>query len=159
MRWPTWPGRPRPTTSNGTSTTYWMRRSTNRFPPATRRLWAAPAEPLAGEHRAPFMRHQQVVHVVRMLLFDLQNTLQHGARPRVIIAEIADEFAVVIHRDSLGDQIFLDHLDQILCIAVFRSRTRGQAGGVEIGPSAELIDALRDLVHVAGLFLGVLRKF
>ena len=43
--------------------------------------------------------------------------------------------------------------------AVFRGRARGQAGGIEIGFAAELIDALRDLVHVARLFLGVLREF
>ena len=31
--------------------------------------------------------------------------------------------------------------------------------GIEIGLSAELIDALGDLVHVPLLFLGVLREF
>jgi hypothetical protein len=30
----------------------------------------APNErPLAGKHRAPFVRHQQVMHIVRMLFF------------------------------------------------------------------------------------------
>src|ERR1700682_2770295 len=94
-----------------------------------------------------------------MLFFDRENTFHHGAGTGVIVPEIANELAIVIHGDALGDEIFFDHLHQIVRAAVFRRRAGRQAVRVEIGLSAELIDALRDLLHVIGLVLGVLREF
>jgi hypothetical protein len=63
---------------------------------------------------------QQVVHVVRVLLFDDQSVLEHLARTRIAVTEVADELAVVIDGDALGDQVLLDHFDQLLRRAVFR---------------------------------------
>src|ERR1700679_2307731 len=152
--------------SGGIAPIYWTRPSTNPSPPATRLRWAAAANPataatanLTREHGAPLVRHQKVVHVVRVLFFNGENPFQHAARPGIVVSEIADQFAIVIDGDAFGDQVFLDHLDQIGRLAVFGGRACRQAGRIEVGHAAQLVDALGDLVHVALLFLGVLRKF
>src|ERR1700744_3493253 len=98
----------------------WTRRWRNHSPPATPRQWA---DLTSRKHGAPFVRHEKIVHVIRVLLFHDQNAFEHGSRTRILIAEIADQLTVVIHRNSFRYQIFLDHLDEI-------------AGGAEFGGSA-----------------------
>src|ERR1700744_2679031 len=100
-----------------TSKTCSMRHSMSPFPPATRLPWAAatdetmnragsPARPMALllQHGVAFVSHQQVVHVVCMLFFLQKNAFEHGTGAGIIIAEVADQLAVVIDGDPLGNQ-------------------------------------------------------
>ena len=80
----------------------WTRPSAADFAPATFLM-----------NGPPFVRHQQVVHVVGMLFLGRENPLEHHARGRVLLAEVADQLAIVIDRDPLGDQVLLQHLDEI----------------------------------------------
>src|SRR5580698_6165481 len=104
------------------------------------------------------MGHQQIMHIIGMLFFYGQNSFQHLSRPRIIVTEVTSEFAIVIYRDPLRDEVFLDHVDQILSSTVFGGSARSQSGGIEIRLAPELIDALGDLIHVLALFLGMLRE-
>jgi hypothetical protein len=56
------------------------------------------------EHGLAFVRDQQIVHVVGMLFFNAQDLLQHGLGAGIVVAEIADQLAIMVHRDALGDQ-------------------------------------------------------
>jgi hypothetical protein len=66
------------------------------------------------------MRYQQVVHVVCMLFFLGQNAFQHDARGGIIFSKIADQFAVMLNRYPLGQQVYRS--------ACLRSRTRRRNG-------------------------------
>jgi hypothetical protein len=79
-----------------------------------------------------------------MLFFDQQYTLKHCARPRVSVAKVANQLAIMIDSDSFGDEILLDHLDQVVRVPVLRRRARRQASGVKIRLASELIDTLGD---------------
>src|ERR1700722_1105475 len=127
MRSRTWRSTRRDRMSSGMSMSCWTKRWRSPSPPAIHRRSAGAIENrgaggaasvmvrrLARQHGAPFVRHQQVVHVVRMLFFDLQDTFQHRARSRIVIAEIADELAVMIHGDPFCNEILLDHFNQII---------------------------------------------
>ncbi len=94
-----------------------------------------------------------------MLFLDRQDALDHGAGGRIVVAEVADQFAVVIDRDALGDQVLADHGDQGVGGDVFRGRLAGQVGRIEVGDAAQLVDALGHLHGVALLVLGVLLEF
>ena len=84
-------------------------------------------EPLAVKKRPALMGYQKIVHVVRMIFFLRQDAFEHDARRRILVAEIADEFAVVFNRDPLGNQVLFDHRDEVLRAAVLRGRTRLQS--------------------------------
>jgi hypothetical protein len=49
---------------------------------------------------------QEILHVTGMFFLDRQNGLQHDARGRIVVAEEANQFAVVMHRNTFRDQIF-----------------------------------------------------
>jgi hypothetical protein len=49
-----------------------------------------------------------------------------------MVGEVTDQLAVVIDGDSLGDQIFLDHFDQLVGLAVFGCRAGRQSLGVDV---------------------------
>jgi len=53
------------------------------------------------------MGDQEVVHIVGMLLFVGENSFQHYAGGRILFAEIADQFPIMLARDALGNEIFL----------------------------------------------------
>src|SRR5471032_3450212 len=59
---------------------------------------------LLFQHGLAFMRHQQIVHIVGMLFLDPQYLLQHALGAGIVIAEIADQLAIMVHRDAFGDQ-------------------------------------------------------
>ena len=55
---------------------------------------------------------------VGMLFFNAQYSLQHGLGAGIVVAEIADQLAIMVHRDTLGDQILLDHVHQIFAFDI-----------------------------------------
>ena len=68
------------------------------------------------------MGDQKVVHVVGMLFLDPEDAFDHHPRAGIVIAEIADQFAVMIDRDALGDQVLADQFDQIAALRILRGR-------------------------------------
>src|SRR5471030_110998 len=101
---------------------------------------------------------QQGLHVLGVLLFLLQDVLEHAPRGGVVIAEPADHLQVRLDGDALGDEVLLDHVDQRVALHVLRVAAGEQACRVEVGRAVELGDALRDHVGVLLLFAGVLRE-
>ena len=59
------------------------------------------------------VRGEQVGHVVGVLFFNREDRFEHDPRRRVLLTEERDQLSVVLDRDPLGDQVFLDHPDQI----------------------------------------------
>jgi len=49
-----------------------------------------------------------------------QNPLEKHPRDRIPIAEVAHHLTVGLDRDALGDQIFFDHVDQVLALDALR---------------------------------------
>ena len=82
----------------------------------------------------------------------------HAPRRGVLVAEVADHLAVAVDRDALGDQVFLDHVDEAWSPSTYSAWLRvGEAVGVEVRGALQLHDAPRDLVGVYLLLVGVLR--
>ena len=67
----------------------------------------------------------------------------------------APQRATVTARDTLGNEIFFDHLYQIGSIGILRCRAGCQPFRVEIRPSTQLINAFGDFPHVHRFFRGV----
>ncbi len=97
------------------------------------------------------MRHKEVVHVCRMLFFLSQNLFQHDPCRRILVSEIADQFARVLNRDPFSDQVLLDHINQLIRLAIFGIGTRSQSGRIHVGDTATLEQSDR-LLRVA--FIG-----
>src|SRR6185503_13846301 len=110
------------------------------------------------EHRFALMSHQQIVHVVGVLFFHSQDLFEHSSGRGIVIAEVANELAIVVYRNPLRDQVLLDHVDQRFRAAVFRGGTRRQPARIEVRGAAELIDALGNAVHVLPFLVRVLLK-
>src|SRR2546425_4034909 len=72
------------------------------------------------EHRLSLMADEQVVHVVCVLFLLRQDSLEQHARGRVLVSEIAHHLAVRLDGDALGDQVFLDHVDQVPAFDILR---------------------------------------
>ena len=53
-----------------------------------------------------------------------EDVLEHPAGRRVLVAQPADDLAVALDRHPLGDQVFLDHLEQVRCSRRTRSGER-----------------------------------
>ncbi len=90
------------------------------FAPLTRR-----------QHWAPFVSDQQVVHIVRVLFLDAENAFEHDPGGRVVVAEVADELAIVLDGDPLGYEVFPNHVDQVLAFGVLRGGAGRQALRIE----------------------------
>ena len=94
-----------------------------------------------------------------MLFLDAENCLEHHARGRILVAEIADQFAVVIDCDPFGDVILADHVDERRAFGVLRGRTLRERLGIKVGRPAELVDALGNGHHVDLFFFCMLGEF
>ena len=79
---------------------------------------------------------EQIQHIAGVLLLDRKNRLEHRARGRIIVAEEADQFPIMVDGDPLGYEILLDHFDQIGAGGIFGRRPGRQARRVEIGYAA-----------------------
>jgi len=105
------------------------------------------------------MNRQQIEQVRCMLFLHCKNGFEHRARCGIIVGEVADQFAIVIYGDAFRDQIFADHTDQIRACDVLRRRAASETFRIEIGITAELIDALGDSEGMLHLLARVLREF
>jgi hypothetical protein len=95
---------------------------------------------LLFEHRPALMSDQQVVHVVRVLFLLRQNPLEQHARGHILVAEMAHHIPVRLDGDALGNQIFFDHVDQVLTLDILRGRAGDDTVRIEVWLTAELID-------------------
>src|SRR5579863_6599564 len=111
---------------------------------------------LLFQHRSPLMGDQKVVHVVGMLFLDPQDGFDHYPGTGIVIAEIADQFAVMIDRDAFGNQVFADQFHQIAALRILRGRSGGEPFRVEIRLAAKLVDALGNLLRMSPFVLGML---
>lgn len=69
---------------------------------------------LFRKHWLALMGDQKVVHVAGVLLLDSQDFLKHDPRRGVVVAKKPDQFAVVVHGDPFGNEVLLDHVNEIL---------------------------------------------
>ena len=91
-----------------------------------------------------------------MFFFDRQDRFHHPPRRRISIAEIADDVAIAVDRDALGDQILLDHVERASSPSTYSAWLRlVRLSGAEVGFAAELDDAFGDLVGVPQLLVRV----
>src|SRR2546427_13116010 len=65
------------------------------------------------EHRLSLMADEQVLHAACVLFLLRPDPLEQHARGPVLVSEIALPLAVRFDGDALGDQVFLDHVDQV----------------------------------------------
>src|SRR6266851_3907088 len=126
----------------------------------TRRCIARPPRSVldAGRLVARVERLEQRGQVVGVLLFLGEDLLHHAPRGGIVVAEEADDFQIRLDGDALGDEVFLDHVDERYALGVLRVAARDQPGGVEVGRAAELADALGDHIGVPLFLDGVLHE-
>jgi hypothetical protein len=67
-----------------------------------------------------------------MLLFDPNDSLDHDAGGRIIVAEVANEFAIMPNRDTFGDGDLADHVDKGRALGIVRRGPRCKEIGIEI---------------------------
>src|SRR5438094_557907 len=142
---------------SATATSAWKRSTSDRGP--VEASCAAPAVSiLLLEHRPTFMGHEQVVHVVRVLLLLREDPFEEHPGGGIPVAEVAHHPAVGLDGDALGDQIFLDHVDQVLSLGVLGGGPGADPVRVEVRLAAELIDPLGEKVEMLLFFLRVLSE-
>src|SRR5262245_37984275 len=105
------------------------------------------------------MSHKQVMHVIRVLLLLGQNPLQKRTSRWVVVTKMPHHVAISLNGDSLCNQIFLDHVNQIVALDILRGRSRRDALRIEVWLSAELIDSLSEKVEMLLFLLRVLSEF
>src|SRR6266404_3808153 len=160
-----WRARPRKSSSgsrkvvidSATASSAWKRSTRDRGP--LEPSGAAPAVSISLlEHRPAFMGHEQVVHVVRVLLLLREDPFEEHPGSRIPIAEVAHHLAVGLDGDALGNEIFLDHVDQVLALGVLRGGPRGDAVRVQVRLAAELIDPLGEEIEMLLFLLRMLSE-
>src|SRR5205823_10445224 len=75
---------------------------------------------------------EEVEQVVGVLLLHRQDVLDHAAAGRVVGPEPADDLLVGGDGHPLGDEILLDHVDEVLAGGVFGVTAFHQGGRVEV---------------------------
>src|SRR5206468_11210811 len=113
---------------------------------------------LLFEHRPSLVSHEQVVHVVRMLVLLRQNPFEEHPGGRISVAEVAHHLAVGLDGDALGNQVFLDHVDQVLALGVLRGGPGADTVRIQVRLAAELIDPLGEEIEMFLFFLRVLSE-
>jgi hypothetical protein len=93
---------------------------------------------------------------VGVFLLHREDSLEHAFDRRVLVADVLDHLAVAVDRDALGDQVFLDHVDQVLTLDVLGVAARGEALGRGVRLALQSRDARRDLVGVLRLLVAEL---
>ncbi len=94
-----------------------------------------------------------------MFLFLCQDMFEDALGGGVAIADVVDHLAVAVDRNALGDEVFLDHVAQVLARFVLGVRALCQRVGIEVWFPAELHDAFGDLVGVLMFLLRVFEEF
>ena len=93
-----------------------------------------------------------------MFFFNRQDSFEHAPRRWIVVTEITDHLAIAIDCNTLGYQIFLDHVSQRLPFDVLRVAAHQQSFGIEIRFALELNYSLRDLIRVPLLVVGMFEK-
>src|SRR5213593_2995725 len=135
----------------------WKRSTRDRGPVEASRA-AAAVSILLLEHRPTFTGHEQVVHVVGVLLLLRQDALEEHPGGRIPVAEVAHHLTVRLDGDALGDQVFLDHVDEVLALGVLRGGPGADAVRVQVRLAAELIDPLGEEIEMLLFLLRVLSE-
>src|SRR2546422_5001306 len=141
---------------SATASSAWKRSTSDRGPEVS--CAALAVSMLLLEHRPAFMGHEEVVHVVRVLLLLREDPLEKYPGSRIPVAEVAHHLTVGLDGDALGDQIFLDHVDQVLALDVLRGGPRADAVRIQVRLAAELIDPLGEEIEMLLFLLRVLSK-
>src|SRR5579859_320846 len=102
---------------------------------------------------------EQRYQVVGVFLFHGQDFLEHPARGRILVAEVIDDFFVAVDRNTLRDQVLLDHVGQFLALDILRMTARAQPIRRQVRLAAELHYALRDAVRMSLFLARVLQEF
>ena len=75
---------------------------------------------------------EEVEEIVGMFLFHGEDVFQKSSSRHVLVAEPTDDVAVGSDSDAFGDEIVLDHLDEVVARVVFGVGPITEARGVEI---------------------------
>src|SRR5437016_14135354 len=142
---------------SATASSAWKRSTSDRGPVEVS-CAALAVSMLLLEHRPAFMGHEEVVHVVRVLLLLREDPFEEHPCGGIPVAEVAHHLAVGLDGDALGNQIFLDHVDQVLALGVLRGGPRADAVRVQVRLAAELIDPLREEIEMLLFPLRMLRE-
>ena len=67
-----------------------------------------------------------------MFLFDGENVFHHPSRRRIILTEVINHLAITVDRDALSDEIFFDHVDDVISFDLLRMTAHQQSFGIEI---------------------------
>src|SRR5438132_5002524 len=141
---------------SATASSAWKRSTSDRGPEVS--CAALAVSMLLLEHRPAFMGHEEVVHVVRVLLLLREDPFEQHPCGGIPVAEVAHHLTVGLDGDALGDQIFLDHVDQVLSLGVLRGGPGADAVRVQVRLAAELIDPLGEEIEMLLFLLRVLSK-
>ena len=93
-----------------------------------------------------------------MLLLHCKDRFHQTAGRDIGVAEPLGNLAVARDGDSLGDQVFGDHLNKIVPGDILGVASLHQGGGVEVRLSLQLHDSLGNLISVTLLLSGVLKE-
>src|SRR5262245_53461359 len=77
---------------------------------------------LVLQHGPAFVTDEQIMHVVCVLLLDDQYAFQHDARSGIVVPEVTDQFAIMINGNPLGDQVLLDHVNEVRPFRILGNR-------------------------------------
>src|SRR5690349_2735230 len=81
---------------------------------------------------------EQVGHVVGVFLFGLEDVLHETARGHVVVAKPSYDLGIRFDRDAFGDQVLLDHRNQVPVTAVLGMTSLRQPMGIEVRLAAQL---------------------
>src|SRR5207247_7814566 len=84
--------------------------------------------------------------------------LQEQSCGRGPVAEVTHLLTVRLDGDALGDQVFLDHVDQVLALRVLRGGAGADTVRVQVRLAAELIDPLGEQIQMLLFLLRVLSE-
>src|SRR5437016_2082577 len=141
---------------SATASSAWKRSTSDRGPEVS--CAALAVSMLLLEHRPAFMGHEEVVHVVRVLLLLREDPLEKYPGSRIPVAEVAHHLTVGLDGDALGNQIFLDHVDQGLALGVLRGGPGADTVRIQVRLAAELIDPLGEKIEMLLFLLRVLSE-
>jgi len=95
---------------------------------------------------------------LRVLLLHGEDPLEHPACRWVIITEVGDHLTIPVDGDPFGDEVFLDHVAEGISFDILSVAPGQEALRREVRCTAQLHDALCNLIRVNLFFLCVLEK-
>src|ERR1700733_14692420 len=111
------------------------------------------------DHRGAALTAHVLAHAREffgVFLFRRNYRFEQLARRAVLLAQIADAFAIGVDRNALGDQVLREHIRQQLVLRILAGAAIRGAQRIEIRLASEFHDTCGNLVRVALLILGAL---